>query len=137
MWKISVVLLCIAMFIEVAFASKEKNPFIPYVFEAATSVIDKAKPQEINLSGKKDNPLQAKSVNDYILVAIMTSETEAIGLVKAPDKMEYFVEVGDTLGSEGGKIDIIDYEGIVINTGSELVSIAVSNKLEVVTNEDQ
>ncbi len=77
------------------------------------------------------NPLTTAKVNTFKVVATIVSEKSSIAALKAINSLDYVVAVGDKVGSEGGEISEISYEGVTISSFDGKVFIPVSNKIEV------
>lgn len=114
---------------------EERDPFSPYTWDTPPVVNDVNTP--MTSSELAMNPLEKDALSTYNLVAVMMSPTQKIGVIKNKQNQEYFIYEGDVLGKEGGIIDLIHIEGIKVSTDAEVVHIPVSNKIEVVQDEEK
>ncbi|MDX1949092.1 MAG: pilus assembly protein PilP [Rickettsiales bacterium] len=80
---------------------------------------------------KSSNPLTASKLNTFKVVGVIISEKGKVAGVKAVNGLDYVVSAGDYIGSEGGKVSEITFEGVTISSSEGKVFIPVSNKLEV------
>lgn len=119
--------LCLILPVALAQAEESRDPFQPATWSgnktAKTETQDAALPFA--------HPLEANPLAAYILVGVAISQEQAIGVIKAPDTKDYFVKVGDVLGKEGGHIEAMNSDGIAVNTGNNVITIPVSNKIEI------
>lgn len=77
------------------------------------------------------NPLTTMQINGYKVIGVMTSDTQKLASVKTVNGVSYIMKVGDSLGSEGGKISDINIDGVVVQTESQEIKLPVSNRVEV------
>ena len=90
---------------------------VPAIDAPAAEVIDKSL-----------HPLLQHPVKSYILMGVVISETVKIGLIRANNGEEYFIRVGDLLGSDEGTITDINGSGIEVSEENKIVSLAVRNR---------
>ena len=90
---------------------------VPAADAPAAEVIDKSL-----------HPLLQHPVKSYILMGVVISETVKIGLIRANNGEEYFIRVGDLLGSDEGTITDINGSGIEVSEENKIVSLAVRNR---------
>lgn len=103
----------------------ERDPFLPYTWSGP------AGKDAANSDTSKDvNPLVRKSLSSYKVIGVVVSPNDALAVLKTRDRGEYFVYVGDPIGSEGGIIETINSEGITVDIGGKIVSLKVSNRFE-------
>jgi len=74
------------------------------------------------------HPLQKYPVNNYILMALITSNKGNIAMVKAKNGEEFFVRINDALGSSNGKITNINKRGIEVSEKDKVISLLVRNR---------
>ena len=82
-------------------------------------------PEGIN---KSLHPLLQHPVKSYILMGVVVSKTVKIGLIRANNGEEYFIRMGDLLGSDEGTITNINASGIEVSEENKVVSLAVRNR---------
>ncbi len=126
-----IVMTIIAMLVADAAQAADRDPFLPYTWSAPTGG------NETTPGGGKipsTNPLIDKPISSYKVIGVVISPTDAMAVMKARDKHEYFAYIGDPIGSEGGIIETINTEGITIGVGGKIVPLKVSNRFE---NQDE
>ena len=113
----------------VAVQAEQRDPFQPALWA-------NSKDKESLPSNNKNfkHQLENYSLNVYAVVGVVISEEMAMTVIKSPDGKDHFLNIGDRLGSEGGHIETISSEGITVNTESSLITIPVSNKIEIKAN---
>lgn len=121
--------LCLLLPAAFAQAEESRDPFQP------ASWSSKATKSEAKDNQSIANPLLANPLATYILVGLAISKEQAIAVVKAPDTKDYFVKIGDILGKEGGHIESMNSDGITVNMENSIITIPVSNKIEIKTND--
>jgi len=77
---------------------------------------------------KSVHPLLQHPVKNYILMGVVISKTVKIGLIRANNGEEYFIRMGDLLGSDEGTITDINVSGIEVSEENKVVSLAVRNR---------
>lgn len=77
------------------------------------------------------NPSTAYKLTSYKLVGVIVSEKGKLAVVKAMNGIDYILNQGDMLGSEGGKISQINIDNIKVKNSEDEVTLGVSNKIEV------
>ena len=90
---------------------------VPAADAPAAEVIDKSL-----------HPLLQHPVKSYILMGVVISKTVKIALIRANNGEEYFIRVGDLLGSDEGTITDINGSGIEGSEENKIVSLAVRNR---------
>lgn len=112
-------------------AEGERDPFMPFVWEQPATV----QVQNPNDPSIEANPLTEKPLSSYKLIGLVVSPTDAVAVIKSRDKREFFANIGDQVGSEGGIVDTISTEGITLDVNGKLVNLNVNNRFEL-QNED-
>jgi Tfp pilus assembly protein PilP len=115
-------------------SSSERDPFSPTgnnIIEKMISSDDKAENKNSKKNISSSNPLSSASISSYKIVGIVASEKESIGVVKAINGLDYFVKKGDNLGSEGGIVEDISSDGLLINRNGKKINLQVKNKIEI------
>ena len=74
------------------------------------------------------HPLQKYPVNNYILMALITSSKGDIAMVRTKNGEEFFVRISDLLGNNNGKITAISKRGIEVSEKDKVVSLLVRNR---------
>ena len=74
------------------------------------------------------HPLLQNEVLEYILMAVIVSDSTKLGLIRANNGAEYFIRVGDFLGSSEGKISDINPQGIKVTEEDKVVVLNVRNR---------
>lgn len=120
--KITTILTLLASY---SLADTGRDPFMPFFFNKPAPDAQKDTLSDIA------SPLKDKPLSSFRLVGLIVSPTDAIAVVKGRDRHEYFVTVGDTLGSEAGMVEIIDSEGITLDVGGRLITLNVNNSFEI------
>lgn len=77
------------------------------------------------------SPLASTQLSGYKVIGVIIADSDKIASVKAINGVSYIVKIGDSLGSEGGKISDINVEGISVQTESQEIKLPVSNIVEV------
>jgi hypothetical protein len=90
---------------------------VPAIDAPAAEVIDKSL-----------HPLLQHPVKSYILMGVVISKSVKIALIRANNGEEYFIRVGDLLGSDEGTITDINGSGIEVSEENKIVSLAVRNR---------
>ena len=90
---------------------------VPAADAPAAEVIDKSL-----------HPLLQHPVKSYILMGVVISKTVKIALIRANNGEEYFIRMGDLLGSDEGTITDINASGIEVSEENKVVSLAVRNR---------
>ncbi len=130
--KITLYLLVLLTVPYVVFAQEsdpsDRDPFAPFVWEKPAAVeVREPTPGEM----LKNNPLTSKPLSTYRVTGLIVSPTNAIAVIKTRTKHEYFANLGDPLGIEGGIIGVIDSDGVIVDINGKLVTINVSNRFEI------
>lgn len=125
----------IALYSNIAIA-QERDPFSPTggnvgvmgkMRELVTG--DQPLPQENNFNSA--DPLTSTQLVSYKVIGVMVSDNQKLASVKAMNGVSYLVKVGDSIGSEGGKITDIATDGIKVQSQDKEIKLPVNNKLEV------
>jgi Tfp pilus assembly protein PilP len=116
-------------------AEEIRDPFSPFTWGGGPSTaVEEVNPDSIdNLSV---TPLTKDSLSSYQLAGVIVSPTDSIALIRAKNKRDYFVNIGDSIGREGGIIDVISSEGITIDVNGKLIDLTVSNGFEIQNEND-
>lgn len=122
-------LISMVMFIPLSLVAEERDPFVPYLFETPASVVDSEDTSQDAYSTVR--PLNDNPLKSYKLIGVIISPQQSVAVVQGPSRREYFVSVGDELGSEGGVIESMTVEGLSVDLGTELVNLKVTNKFEI------
>lgn len=119
--------ICIAIALSYGSAhGADRDPFLPYTWSAPTGT-------DVGGAAKQaasTNPLVDKPVSSYRVIGVVVSPTDALAVLKARDKQEYFAYIGDPVGSEGGILETINTDGITVDIGGKIMSLKVSNRFE-------
>ncbi len=104
-----------------------RDPFAPYAVEkpkttAAGDIFDAAAPAL--------TPLTERPLSSYQVIGVIVSPTDSVALIKSRDKRELFASIGDAMGSEGGKVEVISSEGITVDTNGKISNLTVSNRFD-------
>ncbi|OGW39397.1 MAG: hypothetical protein A2Y97_12890 [Nitrospirae bacterium RBG_13_39_12] len=81
-----------------------RDPFMPLI------VI----PKQISTRKKGSSPMESFGVDEIILIAIASDKDKYYALVFLPDKKTYTITEGIALGLEGGKVDKITPNEVII-----------------------
>ncbi len=133
--KNTLCLLALAQIILYAGAAyaQERDPFSP----SGNGVMDRVKDivtgdaQANNQQNSATTPITSTQLSGYKVVGVMISDSQKIASVKGISGVSYIVKVGDSIGSEGGKVSEITLEGITVQTESQAIKLPVSNIIEV------
>ncbi len=118
----------------------ERDPFSPtsggVVSKVKELVSDELKKND---SGKIDDasPLTSMQINAYKVVGVLVAEKNKVASIKAVNGVSYVVKIGDSIGSEGGKVSEITLDGIKVQTENGEHKLPVSNVVEVPTDAGQ
>ena len=82
------------------------------------------------------HPLVQGPVLSNILIGVMISPSMKIAYIQTASGEEYFVRVGDKLGSANGSISDINLNGIEVEEDSKFISLAVRNRSASNANEN-
>jgi len=74
------------------------------------------------------HPLVQSPVLSNTLIGVMISPSMKIAYIQTASGEEYFVRVGDKLGSANGSISDININGIEVEEDSKFISLAVRNR---------
>lgn len=107
-----------------------RNPFAPFPWDAPAQDAG-GNPNAPQLSNPDAPPLLRDPIYFYKLAGIIVSPTDSIALIRAKNKVDYFVKVGDAVGNEGGKISAISTDGITLDVNGKLMDLTVSNRLDI------
>ncbi len=111
-------------------AGKTRDPFSPVSGDIMKKIVDRNDGTS-TVTDSTVNPLTTAKINTIKVVGVILSEKKKVAAVKAINGLTYVIEEGVEIGSDGGKVSEIKYEGIVVSSDSGKVLIPVSNKLEV------
>ena len=137
--KINLILATVIFFTAFNSFAVDRDPFSPTGGSSVVSRVKDMVNNSVNQQQPADNfnsatPLTSTQLSGYKVVGVLTSDTQKIASVKAINGVSYIVKVGDSLGSEGGKISDINVDGITIQTESQEIKLPVNNKIEVPVN---
>jgi len=76
-------------------------------------------------------PLTKDPITSYQLAGVIISPTDSIALVRTLSKRDYFANIGDSIGNEGGVIDEMSSEGIIVDINGKLIPLTVSNRFDI------
>ena len=130
---ILVVTIQLVFFASLAFA-QERDPFSPTGGGVMSRVKDLVSGTDQNAPVQNfdtSDPLSSTQLSGYKVSGVIFSDTEKLASIKAINGVSYIVKVGDSLGSEGGKVSDITLEGITVQTQSQEIKLPVSNIVEV------
>lgn len=82
-----------------------RNPFQSYIL---------LKRGEIDKSATAKGPLECCEIATFKVVAALVAGDEPYALVSGADNKRYIVRIGDKVGLNGGKISVINTEGITV-----------------------
>lgn len=103
------------------------NPFTPILTESGgeggADVYDAEK-----ASKEYTHPLQKFPVKEYTLMGIIASENGDVAMIRSVEGQEYFIHVGDLIGSNGGYVSNINGRGIEVKEKDRVVFLAVRNR---------
>ncbi len=105
-------------------ANENRNPFEDITSGSGGGV--SAYPDGETVEGV--HPLKKYPVNNYILMALITSKKSNIAMIRAKNGEEFFIRVNDTLGNADGKITEINKRGIEITEKDKIISLLVRNR---------
>jgi len=91
--------------------SAERDPFASYIGSAAIG----ASPMS-DVSGEP--AITKHPVTDYEPVGLINSPRTSIALLRTPEGIEYFVKVGDKVGSDGHLVTHINNEELTLTDAS-------------------
>jgi Tfp pilus assembly protein PilP len=114
--------------------AQERDPFSPTgngVINAVKEMVQGSEATAQENPQTAGDPLTSSQLPAYKVAGVLVSEDKKVAAVKAINGATYIVKIGDSLGSEGGKISDITPKGINIQTATKEVKIPVSNKIEV------
>lgn len=125
-------LVLIALTVLPSFAETEelRNPFAPFPWDAPASDVA-GSPSDSKLSSPDAPPLLRDPVYFYKLAGVIISPTESIALIRAKNKVDYFVKIGEAVGNEGGVISAISSQGITVDVSGKPINLTVSNRLDI------
>tara|TARA_B100001564_G_C20654929_1_gene678683 strand:- start:1763 stop:2173 length:411 start_codon:yes stop_codon:yes gene_type:complete len=112
-----------------AAASDSRDPFSPYNTWNTPSASGEAETDKNKHANKP--PIERDPVRTYAVIGLIVSPDNAVAVVKSLNNHEFFVQVGDHIGNEGGVIESIHTDGITVDTGSSIVTLNVSNNFEI------
>ena len=107
-----------------SFANEGVNPFDP-IFNASSGSTNAS---DYIGTDSSVHPLQQQAVKDYTLMALISSKTGDIAMVRAKNGEEFFVKMNDILGNADGKITSINKRGIEVTEKDKVVSLLVRNR---------
>jgi Tfp pilus assembly protein PilP len=105
-------------------ANENRNPFED--LESSSGGGFDAYPDGDAIEGA--HPLQKHPVENYTLMALITSKKGDIAMVRAENGEEFFVRINDLLGNADGKITDINARGIEVSEKNKIVSLLVRNR---------
>lgn len=111
-------------------AQQDRDPFSPTTGAVITKISDD-KASGRSVTDSVANPLTTAKLSTFKVIGVIIADNKKIAAVKALSGLDYIVEEGADIGSDGGKITEIKYEGVVVSDKDGRVFIPVSNKLEV------
>ena len=119
--------LLLAVFIPNFSLAQDRDPFAPYIAPEIATEKEKAPVQRTYTSNTVE--LDKHPLKSYKLIGVIASNKKTLGVVRSVENRDYFVAVGDSIGKEGGVVEVLNIEkmGVVLN--EKLVSIPVSNKI--------
>lgn len=106
--------------------AESRDPFSPYAWEKKIADEAAAKSQP----NYDVTPLTEFPLASYVLAGVIVSPKDAIALIRTRTRREFYVHLGDSLGKEGGVVDIISVEGITVNMNGKIVDVSVNNRFE-------
>ncbi len=115
--------------------SVERDPFMP--FATSTSGSASSSDKKSGLPG--DNaitPLMERPLSTYKIIGTVVSAKDALAVIKSADRREFYANVGDKIGVEGGVIEVISSEGITVDINGKITDLIVSNRFDT-QNENQ
>lgn len=111
-------------------ASAERDPFAPYVSPDASATKAASAPVvKRDTSTPNIVQLDKYALSSYSLIGIIVSPDTSIAVVRGPDQQEYYVTVGDQLGKEGGVIEEVTIDRMVVENKDDVITLQVSNKV--------
>lgn len=116
----------------------ERDPFTPYISDNASAVEESAPtPLSSQRAAYPSNivELDKYPVSSFKLIGVVIAPEESLAVVRAVDKNDYFIKVGQILGKEKGTVSSITQENMVVEVKDKLITLKVSNKLGDKENE--
>ena len=120
----------ISVFPFMAKAEELRDPFSPFGWGGPQNSSAEAANTD-SLDNLNVTPLTKDPLSTYQLAGVIVSPTDSIALVRAKNKRDYFVNIGDEIGMERGIIDVISSEGITIDVNGKLFDLTVSKGFEI------
>jgi len=102
-----------------------RDPFKPFSWE---------KPKVVTSVEQNENydvtPLTEKALSYYRVIGTIVSPSDALTLIRSREKGDFFANVGDSIGNEGGKISLISSDGITVDMNGKIINLTVSSRLD-------
>lgn len=109
--------------------AQDRDPFSPSGSSIKTTSVTVTSDREEESS--EGNPVTSGKLSSYKVVGTIISDKKKLAAVKALSGVNYIITVGDKFGSEGGRIKDITHKGIKVENNGNIMSLQVSNKIEV------
>ena len=107
-----------------------RDPFSP---TGSGNIIDKIMPNNSDnkSSNNSSSPLTSSKLSSFRVVGVISSKDKKIGVVKSINGLDYNVQTGDAIGSEGAIIADITVDGLVVENRGKKITLPVKNKIEI------
>jgi hypothetical protein len=106
---------------------KERNPFLPFAWDAGPA---SDQPKVATAKDLTISPLSKDPLSTYHVVGLITSPTNEIAVIRNKGNFDYFVHSGDPIGSEGGLIEEIQTDAVLVKVGDDVIHLPVNNQME-------
>jgi Tfp pilus assembly protein PilP len=106
-----------------------RDPFTPFQQGKQPTDTDDVKSEEVETAFV--TPLTKDPLSYYQLAGVIISPWDSFVLIKSMDKREHFATIGDSLGKEGGVIDLISVDGITVDIDGKLINLTVTNRFDI------
>jgi len=131
-WKNKFILISALMLFAGSAMAQSRDPFSP---TSSSSMVSKMKDMVSSETKAQENfdsasPLTSIQLSGYRVTGVLVSEKTKVASIKAMNGVSYLVKIDDRLGSEGGKITNIEFDGVTVQTESQEIKLAVNNKTE-------
>ncbi len=137
-YKNSLLLLLALVICPVTASAQERDPFSPTsgsgVMTKMRELVTGDQNQQAANNFNAADPLVSTQLSGYKVIGVIVSDTQKVASIKAMNGVSYLVKVGDSFGSEGGKVSEITINGITVQTESQDIKLPVNNKIEVPVN---
>jgi Tfp pilus assembly protein PilP len=109
-----------------------RDPFAPFSYEAESGIATDL-PRG---TAKKDpfaniDPTTRYPLSTYRVIGVINAPKKSVAAIKARDRHDYYLTVGQKLGKEGAVITKISNDGVTLDAKGREIFIIVRNKFEI------